>query len=72
MKKVLLLAAVAVSFTMVSCKKDYTCSCSGTDLPSNFQKFEYGKTKKKDAEDACSTQESQLKSVGYTDASCSI
>jgi hypothetical protein len=71
MKKILLAAAV-LSFTLVSCKKDYTCSCTATDLPANFKSFEYGKTKKKDAESTCDTQESQLKTAGYTDASCSI
>ena len=71
MKKALILAAVAVSFTMVSCKKDYTCTCSGTDVPAGT-KFEYSKVKKDDAEAACSTQETNLRTVGYADASCSI
>ena len=30
MKKVLLLALVATSFGMTSCKKEYTCSCTTT------------------------------------------
>ncbi len=72
MKKSVLIAIAAVGFLAVSCKKDYTCSCSGTNLPANFTKFDYGKTKKKDAEDACSTQQSQIRSAGFSDATCSI
>lgn len=71
MKKVLFVGALAL-VSLASCKKDYTCSCSGTDLPENFKKFEYSKMKKDDAEAACSSQQTVLKSGGYTDASCSI
>ena len=69
MKKVLLLAAVAVSFTMVSCKKDYTCTCTydGSTATMTFKT-----AKKKDAETACETQETNLKNLGEADASCTM
>jgi hypothetical protein len=55
MKKLSLLsiAALFVATSFTSCKKDYTCSCSGgTTTPIDY---EYKKVKKADAEDACST-----------------
>jgi hypothetical protein len=73
MKKIVLVAAVATfALGMTSCKKDYTCSCTATDLPSNFSKFEYSKVKKDDAESTCSAQQTSLRNAGYSDASCKI
>jgi len=57
MKKLLLsVAAFAlVATTMTSCKKDYTCACSGNSfLPT--ADYKYTKVKKADAEDACNSQ----------------
>lgn len=71
MKKIILVAVVA-TFGLASCKKDYTCSCTATGLPSQYGKFEYTKVKKDDAESTCSSQQSSLRSAGYSDASCSI
>lgn len=71
MKKVLFVGALAL-VSLASCKKDYTCSCSGTDIPENWKKFEYSKMKKGDAEDACASQQTVLKNAGISDASCSI
>lgn len=51
MKKLLLVAAVA-AFTMTSCKKDYTCTCTEDGKSYNFEMKD---VKKKDAKDACNT-----------------
>lgn len=72
MKKSILIAVAAVAVLSVSCKKTYTCSCTGTDLPANFKSFEYPKMKKADAESSCDAQQTTLKNGGYSDASCSI
>lgn len=71
MKKVLFVGALAL-VSLASCKKAYTCSCSGSGIPANMTKFEYSKMKKADAETACSNQQTALKNGGYSDASCSI
>ena len=55
MKKVTLLAAVAfLATTFTSCKKDYTCACTGSGATSGWN-YEWKMTdvKKKDASDAC-------------------
>jgi len=56
MKKVLLVAAVAC-FTLVSCKKDYTCTCNYTPSGGTAQvnTFPMKDVKKKDAKDACNS-----------------
>jgi len=61
MKKVLLIAAVA--FTITSCKKDYTCTCTydGKTYP-----FEMKDVKKKDAKDACNSLGSAYITQGGT------
>ena len=52
MKKLFILAVIAAGFTMTSCKKDYTCSCTvpGQSAPVEYK---YTKVKKADAETAC-------------------
>ena len=50
MKKVLLLASVAV-LVLSSCKKDRDCVCKNDNFEDTTVKFE--KSSKKDAEDAC-------------------
>lgn len=51
MKKIFLLAAAAViSFSMMSCKKDYTCTCTIAGVTSTST---FDKVTKKDAQDAC-------------------
>ncbi len=60
MKKILILAIVAGAFGMVSCKKDRTCSCTGTypiEIPMN-------KTTKKDATTACDLAQTNYNKVG--------
>lgn len=53
MKKLLILAVIAGSFTMTSCKKEYTCVCtingSSTEVKSGV------KLTKKDAKTWCET-----------------
>ena len=70
MKKVLSVAAVAlfVAGTMSSCKKDYTCSCSGDSWSLDIQ---YTKVKKKDAEESCSSAESTYK-AGDATSTCTL
>jgi hypothetical protein len=58
MKKVLLIAAVA-SFTLASCKKDYTCEC--TNSKGEVEITYTATMKKKDADSWCTTWNS-----GYT------
>lgn len=54
MKKVLLIAAVA-GMSMVSCKKDYTCTCKYTPAGGTEQTYTYDlkDVKKSEAKDAC-------------------
>ena len=69
MKKVALLAAVVGMFSMTSCKKDYTCECSGdSEYTSNV---EIKKAKKKDAEATCDAAETSYKMIDDA-ASCSL
>jgi len=69
MKKLSLLsvAALFIATSFTSCKKDYTCACSGGTT--NTFNYEYKKMKKSDAEDACSSA-SSIWSIGG--GSCSL
>lgn len=52
MKKITLLAAAGiVAFSFSSCKKEYTCECSGAGYPTTTVTAEF--KKKKDAESWC-------------------
>lgn len=68
MKKVtLFLSVAALAFSFTSCKKDYTCKCTGSggwsyDIALNDYK-------KKDAEDVCTTAKTTWAAFG---ASCSL
>ncbi len=71
MKKVLLVAAVA-GLSMVSCKKDYTCTCTTTDStdPSVNSSFSYtGKMKKSDADTWCTNYKV---TAGTLSTNCSL
>jgi hypothetical protein len=59
MKKILLVAAIA-GLSMVSCKKDYTCTCTAT-IGGTAQTYTYplNDVKKKDAKDLCNTAGNQ-------------
>lgn len=51
MKNLFVIAAVLFAFSATSCKKDYTCECTGGILgPKNY---DLGKNKKDDAETKC-------------------
>ena len=55
MKKVLLIAAVA-GLSMVSCKKDYTCTCTVTyNGQTETYTYQMKDVKKKDAKSSCNT-----------------
>lgn len=70
MKKVLSIAAASlVILGMSSCKKDYTCKCSGNFLGTAWEEtYDLGKQKKSDAEDACAVWNTQATAIG---GSCS-
>lgn len=74
MKKLIIACGVvAMSVFATSCKKDYTCSCTYTDVMGNEQSPEVPieNAKKSDAEDTCNEAEDGYNAVG-TDASCSL
>lgn len=64
----LLAAVLLVVGTMSSCKKDYTCSCTGDGWSLDAK---YTKVKKKDAQSSCDSAESTYKS-GDPTASCTL
>ncbi len=67
MKKITLLAAVIVAASFASCKKNYTCTCSGTyNGVSGTYTYDLGKIKKKDAKSSCDAAGSTWVTVGYT------
>ena len=67
MKKITLLAAVVIAASFASCKKDYTCVCTGTSSVYNSSyTFDLGKIKKKDAKASCDAAGSSWSSIGYT------
>lgn len=62
MKKLFILAVIAAGFTMTSCKKDYTCACTGAvtiNIPIT-------KSTKKDADAVCKTAQTTYSSAGST------
>ena len=73
MKKALLLFLTAgMMVGLVSCSKDYTCSCTA-DYGSGDSTitFLYDGVKKADAEDACAASETSLKILD-SNASCTL
>jgi hypothetical protein len=68
MKNLLLIVGILFVFGAVSCKKDYTCTCTILGIES---KSEIKDAKKSDAEDACSALETAAK-ITDASASCSI
>jgi hypothetical protein len=70
MKKMFFTAAVAC-FVMSSCKKDYTCKCTGTGLPDQYSNIEIKDAKKKDAEEACNAFNTTYK-IYSSDINCSL
>ena len=70
MKKILLLTAVAC-MAMTSCKKDYTCECTGAGLPAGYGSAKYTKVKKKDAQKSCDDINTTYQVYG-ADISCTL
>jgi len=71
MKKLVLLAAIA-SVGFVSCKKDYTCTCTVTDSSAGGSTISASttiKATKKDAKASCETGSS---TVGTVTSKCEI
>lgn len=66
MKKLLILAVVAVGFTMTSCKKEYTCVCTVTGGTTTEVKSGT-KLSKKDAETWC-----EKSTNGISGVSCKL
>jgi hypothetical protein len=70
MKKLTMFAAVAVlALSFASCKKNYTCSCTGGTAGSDISYT--AKLKKKDAKTWCDGWNSSFKSA-YTSGSCTL
>lgn len=65
------LMIAGIGFT--SCKKDYTCTCTWDDgiNANNTFAWEFPDQKKKDAEEACDSQETTLKNID-SGASCEL
>lgn len=65
---------VAFLAAMVSCKKDYTCTCKYKIFTLDTTvTYDLGKTKKKDAKDACEKNATQINAyAGAGAADCSI
>lgn len=62
MKKLFILAVIAGSFTMTSCKKDWTCSCTGAvviEVPITKQT-------KADAKKVCDAAQTTYSAAGST------
>lgn len=70
MKKILLIAAVALLFgSLASCKKDYVCTCTGTEMGTLAIPLS-GYTSK-DAKTACDDTETTYK-TGDATANCEL
>ena len=67
MKKLTLILGAVALIAMTSCKKDYTCECENSLIPS----YELKDQKKKDAEDGCAEIETAEK-IFNADASCTL
>lgn len=78
LNKTLLVALFIISTTLVSCKKDYTCSCTATvsllSSAADNETINIPKTTKKKAESTCNDAEIQLQNkVGASGrASCEL
>jgi hypothetical protein len=71
MKKLMAIAALTLLF--VSCKKEYTCSCTIKDgSTTTTQDNKYPKQKKKDAEATCAAQDTSVKLVYDASSSCAL
>jgi hypothetical protein len=70
MKKVLVVVAVAGLFSFSSCKKDFTCTCTG-GTGGNPAALTIADAKKADAETACSTYQTAQQLI-YAGTKCSI
>jgi hypothetical protein len=62
MNKLFMVATLLVATTFASCKKDYTCSCTGA-FPIEIALKD---AKKKDAKDACEKAQATYSLVGAT------
>ena len=69
MKKITLLAAVVIAASFASCKKNYTCVCTGTQSGSTASysyTYDLGKIKKKDAKSTCNSVGASWVTIGGT------
>lgn len=67
MKKLVILGAIALSTTFVSCKKDFVCSCRGV----SDDKYTISNTTKGDAADTCDNYETEKRKSDPT-AACAL
>jgi len=68
MKKSIFILGVLASVVFVSCKKDYTCTCTYTSAGTTLTSTSTINAKKKDAKEACET----LATAGGASYSCTI
>lgn len=79
MKKIfIVLSAVAFSFSLTSCKKDYSCACTweeahGSHHHDESETFTLGKLDKQDAESACNKEKAAIATdVDNTNIECAL
>ena len=71
-KSLLFLLTAGMMVGLVSCSKDYTCTCTADyGLGDSTIAIMYDGVKKADAEDACATSETNLKIID-ANASCTL
>lgn len=72
MKKSMFYLGSLLLITISSCKKDFTCTCTYTQLGvSQTAPLEYKKVKEKDAEENCNATEETYKKID-PQAKCSL
>jgi hypothetical protein len=69
MKKVILAVVVGGAF-LVSCKKDYTCTCTYENQV--LEIFQYTKVSKDDATKNCNKEETLWVASGYPEVNCNV
>jgi hypothetical protein len=69
MKKITLLAVAVIAMSFASCKKNYTCTCSGGTAGSDITYT--AKMKKSDADTWCTSWNTSFKTA-YPSGSCSL
>lgn len=72
MKKLVLAAAVLVTLSMSSCKKDYNCDCKDTNTGIQFERTTYPNTGLVDARNNCKDRQSFWQNTTRPATECTI